>query len=311
MYDTFLSLVVPINHRATVPILQDFLKSIIAEVQKDFTDFELILVDNASGINFKDMNLSEDMRSNCYVVELAGQTSWDLSVFAGIERSNGDYTCVLGVDIKLDLGLIKKMYLELVSGSDIVRLRNVRSYSFTPRRSLFFLIMRATTKSSLHPDDRREYMLSRRALNWVVRDQTADWYMNEAILASGFSASHIGVDMPKSQVRLSNEDASAQAWSILIRSSNFLLGFAQAVIVMLLIALFVASLSALFVRFYGFDIFGAPQSIVPGWTYSVILISLGFIAISTLIYISLRVQFILLEHLQSRPRYVIKNFSRI
>lgn len=313
MHDTFLSIIVPVGEGDTPQKVTHFLTSVHRDIASTFADFEVILVDNGSGIDFQSCELSEEARRNCYIVKLARQVVWDRAVLAGLERANGDYSVSFDSALADHLGVIGTMYLTAVDGSDIVYLRNQETLgaqrSF--RRRLFFWALRMSGATHLHRRDRRETLVNRRALNWIVRQQRAHWYLNDAFLSSGFSVRTMEVDLPTLASPRSIAAASDQAWNTLVRSPRFLTLVARGVIGSLLAILGIVVVNALLVRVINRDILWQVQPAVPGWTYIVVLLAGGFAGLALLLYVILRVQLILLEEVQSQPRYVIEHFGRV
>lgn len=313
MFETFFSLVATVSRSDDEQSVTRFLEAVRREIATAFADYEVILVDNGSGLDLHSLDLDEDIRSNCYIVRLAHTAYWDHAVLAGLERANGDYSACFEVGLADQLGIVRTMYCTALEGNDIVGLRDRRRSHVKKSigRALFFWTLRMSGTGRLDPKDRREILVSRRALNWIVRDRAVYWYLNDALISSGFKFRALEVDLPTLTSPRTGSAASDQAWSALLRSSHFLGLFGRAIIGGLLSVLVLVTLNTLMVRFLGRDILWQTQAAVPGWTYTVLLLSAGFSALAMLLYVVLRVQLILLEEVRSRPRYVVENFGRI
>ena len=313
MNDSFLSLVVELNSRHSSADVKQFLENFEAALASKLDDFEIVLVYNGAKIDLSEIQLNERIRRNCFILKLARPVSWDTAIFAGFEQANGDYA--VGFDLALGdhIDIIRQMIERAVEGADMVYLRDAKSTRSGPsiRRRAFFAAMKLSGEKHLHYLDRQEFLLSRRALNWVVRDQTQTVYMNDAIRSLGFETSRIDVTLPRDVARRTYSEAASQAWSTLARSPRFLSGIAQLVVLVFLMTFMLTSLDALLVRFFQINILGQPDTIVPGWTFLVLITSIGFMLCSFLLYIILRLNMLLLAELRRQQKYTIEKFERI
>ena len=313
MISTFLSVVVEINQYHTREQVVSFLDSFSKDLAGDLEDYEIILVDNRTLVDLDDLDLAPEFRRNCYVLKLARAVTPDHARFAGLEQSNGDFVLCTEVELGEQINLIREMVQEGIEGADMVYLRDRKSLLSGPslRRRLFFAAIRLAGERQYNPRDRREFLLSRRALNWVVRDQTESVFLRETITSLGFETKVMEVNLPAPQRSPSATAAFSEAWNTLARSPRFLSGVAQFVILSFFIIIVLTSADALLVRLLERNIFGQPDTVVPGWTLLVLIISLGFMLCSGLLYIILRLNLIILSNIKQQPRYIIEHFGRI
>ena len=313
MLSTFLSLVVEINHHHTREQVVSFLNSFYNDLAGDLEDYEVILVDNRTLINLDDLDLAPEFRRNCYVLKLARAVTPDHARFAGLEQSNGDFALCTEVELGEQISLIREMVQQGIDGADMIYLRDRKSLLSGPslRRRLFFAAIRLAGERQYNPRDRREFLLSRRALNWVVRDQTESVFLIETITSIGFETKVMEVSLPPPLRSRSVTTAFSEAWNTLARSPRFLSGVAQFVILSFFIIFVLTSADALLVRLIERNIFGQPDTVVPGWTLLVLIISMGFMLCSILLYIILRLNLIILSNIKQQPRYIIEHFGRI
>ena len=96
-HNSFISLVVPISKEYLVSDITACISEAGQLMASIFSDYEIILVDNRSDINLNSLDISDDIRPNCYMVSLAKETVLDLVMLAGFERANGDYVACLDV----------------------------------------------------------------------------------------------------------------------------------------------------------------------------------------------------------------------
>lgn len=313
MIDSFLSVVVEIGARHNLKTVTDFLEKFSDTLADKLADYEVILVNNGALLDLADLELDESIRRNCYILKLARPVSWDDAVFAGLEQANGDFAVCYDIELADHFDTMEAMIQRAIKGADLVNLRDTKALrsGLSVRRRLFFAALKLSGEKHLHPLDRQEFLLSRRALNWVVRDQTSNVYLNDAISSLGFETDRLDVELPHVDARRTYSEAAGQAWSTLAQSARFLSGLAQFVIMCFFAIFALTSADALMVRFLGRNLFWQPDTIVPGWTFLVLIISVGFMMFSVLLYIILKMNLLILRDMRQQPRYIIEQFGRI
>ncbi len=96
-------------------------------------------------------------------------------------------------------------------------------------------------------------MVSRRALNGILRNRSRSRFLNEAFFASGYSAKPLDVSMQVSMRRRSQSEESRLAWGALTRMTNFPIMIGQWSIALMLLGCAAAIANALTVRFFQHD----------------------------------------------------------
>ncbi|WP_448580737.1 hypothetical protein [Thermaurantiacus sp.] len=275
-----------------------------------FSDYEIIIVENGSLINLQDLTLPDVVRQNCYVVTLARVVPYDLAALAGLERANGDYALTFDTTLGDQLELIERMFGEAQKGFDIVVLRDKSSATKSLRRWLFFALLRRVYPN-LNSRDRKEAMLSRRALNWIQRYRNRSIYLSEVLAASGYKIAPVMLTRAAPVRRRSSEHRDRLAWATLARATQLPLQAATLTSGLLILVILVFSINALLVRLFNVDILGRPETAEPGLTYLVIFIALGFLLTNISLYAVLRVISVIHEDVRREPYYIVEAFRRI
>jgi len=313
MYNAFISVIIVLFKEDNEKDLTRFISRSHAYLSKAFSDFEIIIVDNCSGMNLAGLDLSEEQRQFCYTLELSHKKIFDTAVLAGLDRANGDYTVVFDVTLTQHIEIVGDMYEAAQTGVDIVTLKQKRKspISVVFLRSIFYSIMR--TLSPLHLDNslRNEILISRRALNWILRFRWQDCLLKEVYLASGFLSKSIAVNFSSNKQRRSVKEQFNLGWSALMRVSSLPVRISEFGIILSSGLLIIMMINALLVKMFGWDIFGVEQSIVPGWTYLVFIIALGFLVTNITLYVLLRAINVLIESSRTDPLYVVERFNRL
>lgn len=312
MFSCFLSVVACVNDTDTLAQLEAFLIEAGAHLAARFSDYEIICVDNRSGLEFSSMEIPDATRNNCYVVALASRVSLDVGILAGFERANGDYAIAFDTHLAEHLDLIDEMYSHSQRGVDIVLLRDRQTARrFSIASALFFALIRRAANAKISPRDRKEVLVSRRALNSILRYRHRTAYLGEIYSVSGYSYEALEVAIPQESRRRTRSDRQRLAWAALARMTSFPLPIALAAIIPLVLGLFVLSANALSVRLFGVTLLGHTAVAVPGWTYLVILLSIGFLLTNAALYAILRMLLVIHDEVRNEPRYVVEAFRRL
>lgn len=312
MYKSFVSLVVVIDAGSEESSRLKFIEKANDELSRSFTDYEIILVDNGGRLSFDTSKLSEQARSNTYLVGLARMVSFDLAFLAGLERANGDYTVIFDTQLADHISVISEMYSQAQSGADIVILRNSqaggdRSLS----RWLFFRAMSGGGRVTYDPRQRREVLMSRRALNWLLRFRSRNLFLRDLLISSGYKFTNLDVDFKVPTRPRDRQDQNRLAWSLLARRTHLPLHVASLSAILLGLIAFGLMANALTVRLLGFDLLGRAASAEPGWTYLVVLLSMGFLLVNLSLFVVIRMLMIIMDDVQSEPNYIIEQYRRL
>lgn len=311
MLEAFVSVVVSVDANDSQDLVAEFLQTCSAHLSASFSDHEIVIVDNVSGLRVSDLTLQGEAGRHCYVVGLARSTPWDVAVFAGLERANGDYVVIFDVLLQKDVDLITEMYLVAQEGFDFVVLHEERrGWLPTRRRAFFWLLSRAAT-APIDAGDRKELLVSRRALNWSLRHKARARYLHELYVTSGFAARKLFVRLGTSSSRRTDSDRRNIAWGALTRMTDYPLRLAQLGLSVLSLVLFLGVTNALTVRLAGRNLLGGQEASFPGWAYLVVLLSAGFLLTNVSIYAVLRTLRVLADDLRDEPLYVIEQVQRL
>ncbi|MBI5914085.1 MAG: glycosyltransferase, partial [Bacteroidetes bacterium] len=201
MHNCFISIVGVIESREEAHRLPEYLLNLYREVEGRFSDFEIILVNNTHGHSFDDKftALPDELKQSIFLLNLSSPVNKNHAIVAGLDRSNGDYTVIFEFDFYQKPDLVTRMYEKSSTGHDIVYLRAKSRQSnlrFRLFYKLFYWILR--NYSTLQIDDRAHdsRIISRRALNSLLRLRENLRYMKAIYSIVGYRTSFIDVDEP-------------------------------------------------------------------------------------------------------------------
>ncbi len=244
------------------------------------------------------------------VVVIGERNSWDQEMFAGLSRANGDYALLLGKSIdSVESFLPEMLRVGRANHFDIVGMR--REVSFLARvkglgDELLFRQLRNRTKSPFSLANCDELLVTRKALNWIIRDLSSANCLVEMFLIPGFNFTFIASPASGARYKLSRNMRSR----LLTRYTHVPLSILKLCFSLTSFVMLGASINAISVRWRGLNIFNQPDVQIPGWTTTVILISFGFSVTIYSLYVLLRTILHLADQYSSKPSHVIKSVQR-
>jgi hypothetical protein len=316
MYNSFISIVSVIQNTVDLKVLPAYIKGIVPILESHFTDYEIILVNNnpASTLDEAVSPLEDALKHNIFVLNLSQHTYKNHAVLAGLDRSNGDYTLILELDFYDDPDIILQLFEKTREQYDIVYLRakaRKLSLQFRPFYALFYFILRRY--SSLKVDEKAHHtrIISRRALNSLLRLRENLRYMKAIYSIVGYRTTYIETDYPLLSRQEENFNERFRTSLVAITSfTTFLRSLLMWIFIFSLFFLIGVMVNALKVKFTGVDIFGNIGEPFSGWTFLVILIAVFFaITCLNLYIISIYLSNIYSE-IKQRPLYIIESIKR-
>ena len=311
-HSTFVSLVSVIQTNHSPDFIKRFIEIAGNFLAENFDHHEIILAVNGPSVDFDSMNIDQEIRENCYVLEFAHHVLWDSAVMAGLQRANGDFVVQFDLQLADQIDIVEKMYDVSQTGIDVVYARGGRSWAnLSLKRRFFYRMLNFAGQIKFDEYAMPEFLISRRALNWMTQNRASSRFINESLFGTGFDISPINIDTEFHDSRRGLDESTELAWSALLRSTNLpaILG-KYSLLSITLVAIF-ATADALLVRFFGFNLFLQEIDYLPGWAFLIVLISWGFVLLSATAYALLRSVYIVIDELQTRPPYTVKRFGRL
>lgn len=292
-------------------VLTSVIKSLQVVAEKEGLHTEYIVVLPHPTSKLVD-GLGEFVSSSSVQVVVVGEgMSWDQEIFAGLSRANGDYSFVFGEKIEPVLAIFSSMLrIARLDGNDVVGVR--RSYSFRHqirriRELILFKMIRKNTNRLITIDICSEVLISRKALNWILRDLSSAQCMLEMFLIPGLTYTFVNSE-PSSEAYKLNRPEYLRLMTRYTELPIFALkiSFLLTALVMVL-----TSLNAISVKWRAINILNQAENQVPGWTTLVLLLSFGFTIVIYGLYISLRTIIYLSREQSSKPSRVVKSVYRL
>lgn len=316
MQNAFVSIIGVVNTRQEAQQLGVYLQNVYAVVAANFRDFELIIVNNSmyeKEINDTLKSLDEPVRKNVFLLNLSAIVNKNHAMLAGLDRSNGDYTIIFEFDFLHNAHLINELYLKTQEHFDIVYLRaktrQVGSQSIF--YSLFYYILRKYSDLQVDEKAHNTRIISRRALNSLLRLRENLRYMKAIYAIVGYKNASIDVEQPLTK-DLNESFAERFRTSMIAITSftNFLRSVLLWIFIFSLLFLIVVISNTLMVKFAGHDLFGKEQQAISGWAFTVVLMSVFFAITCLNLYIMSIYLSNIYNEIKQRPLYIIESIKR-
>lgn len=314
---SFVSVVGLIQAPYQIRELPVWLTHVYDELSRNFTDFELVLVNNhchQPDIDAAITPLPETLRKNVFLLNLSTPVSRDNAIMAGLDRANGDYTVVLEFDFSNETPLITQMWEISQDGFDIVYLRaRSRRIGWLSKsmHGIFYKIMQRYSGLRLDPLAHHSRIISRRALNSLLRLRENSRYLKANYALVGYSSTSLEVDVP-----LLTEPGAGfgeQFKTSLVAITSFTSFLRSLLLWIFLFSVLVAGttiFNAVKVRLTNVDVFGDYHQTLSGWAFLVVLISVFFAITCLMLYIMSIYLSNIYSELKNRPLYIIESVKR-
>jgi len=314
MHNTFISVVGIIPDSAYV------LKSVLSKTHKvlkeSFQDFEIILVNNGLSYDFDNaLNDLEDIYSHIRVLNLSKSIDSNNAIVAGLDHANGDYIIVMDMDVFPEL--IAELYQKTQENNDVVYVRfRDRKMPFLKKSifKLFYYIMDKYSDIQIDFNMSDTRIISRRALNSILRVREKMRYMKGIYSFVGYRTSFIEINSP-----VGNSSKRSPSYSQLLTTAiSAITSFTDIAHKLLLYVFFAslifcvgASVNAMSVKFLGFDIFGNPTPNVPGYTFLIVFLAITFSLNILVLYVFSIFLFSINREIKDRPIYILESIQRL
>ncbi len=316
MYNSFLSVVFVIHTPGDTRVLPEFLRAAWPVLEDNFSDFELVLVNNCLEARPDPViePLDPELKQNIYLLNLSSRINRNHAVVAGLDRANGDYVVVFEPGFYKHPGIILDLFAKTRESFDIVYLRGRHRPIHTrlrPFYKVFYYILRHYSQLKVDEKAHDTRIISRRALNSLLRLRENLRYMKAIYSIVGYSTAALDTDLAPEWM---DEEPFGERFGTSLVAITSYTTFLRA----LLLWIFLFSLAfligvivnALKVKFTGIDLFGNVGEPFSGWTFLVVLISVFFAATCLNLYIMSIYLSNIYNEIKQRPLYIIESIKR-
>ena len=171
----FLSVVYIVRNQAKSNQLKDIIHNTSEMLSKLVSDYELIIVDNASDDNSIELLkklTDQNGYPNLQVYGLTKEIDNDTASWVGIENALGDFVAVIDPLVD-DISFLPQMLNKAMEGADVVFARNQQkqpqSFAYRTASAIFNYVYKAFSGVNLTKDAPRYRILSKRVINFILQ----------------------------------------------------------------------------------------------------------------------------------------------
>lgn len=137
-------------------------------------DLEILYIDDGS----KDMTVAEvkkliEKDSQVHLISFSRNFGKEAAMYAGLEKSTGDYVVIMDVDLQDPPSLLPEMFKYIDEGYDSVATRRVTRKGEPPVRSLFarmfYKLMKSISKTEIMDGARDYRLMTRQMVNCILQ----------------------------------------------------------------------------------------------------------------------------------------------
>lgn len=317
MYNSFVSVVCVLQHPWETRLLPSYLRGLHSLLREHFSDYEFILVNNQPALDAdaEIQQLPAELKQNVYLLKLSRTTNRNHAILAGLDRSNGDYTLIFELDFHEQPALLLQLFEKSrAEGADIVYLRAKQrraGWPFRPFYGLFYFILRRYSQLEVDELAHDTRIISRRALNSLLRLRENLRYMKAIYSIVGYRTASIETE--KKLHGHGNESFAERFRTSLVAITSFTTFLRSMLLwIFLFSLLFLVGVvgNALKVKFTGIDLFGNTGEPFSGWTFLVVLIAVFFATTCLNLYIMSIYLSNIYNEIKQRPLYIIESIKR-
>ena len=316
-YQSFVSIVGVLQSQRNVRELASWIQHLYAELSVQFSDFEFVVVNNCCDIGSIDdaiRPLPEALRKNIFLLNLSTPVSRDNALLAGLDRANGDYTVIFEFDFAENAPLVTKLWEQGQQGFDIVYLRATERKQPLAQRlmyRLFYYILRRYSQLRIDPWAHHSRIISRRALNSLLRLRENSHYLKANYALVGYKTSFIPVEEPLHPDPSTSFGEQFRTALVAVTSfTTFLRSLLLWIFLSSVLVATVAIFNAVKVKITNMDIFGDHVESLSGWAFLVVLMSVFFAFTCLNLYVMSIYLSNIYSEIKNRPLYIIESVKR-
>jgi len=291
--------------RENISKATEFLNVLAEIMEENFTNYEIILVDDCSSENITEVILefSRELSGSVTIVRMSYPQGIQASMNAGVDIAIGDFVYEFEQAVlDFDKSLIKETYIKELEGYDVVSAVPTKGISSVSKA--FYRIFNRGARTMYPLNSERFRLVSRRAINRI--EMMSDsityrkaFYMNSGLKCASIYYSPLNIRRNKS---LPEERSKLAVDSlILFTTTAHRLSFAMTVTMMLFTVLSGGYTLAIFIM----------QEPVPGWTTMMMLMSLAFFGVFAILTIIIKYLSVLIELTFNKSRYIVEKVYKV
>jgi hypothetical protein len=317
IHNSFISVIGVLQSPRSTGALYSWLTGLYAELSTQFSHFEFILVNNHCDIAAIDAvikPLPEDLRKNIFLLNLSTPVGRDNAILAGLDRANGDYTVIFEFDFAHKPDLLTLLWEKSQEQYDIVYLRAKQRHLPWLHRLLyrvFYTILQKYSHLRIDPWAHHTRIISRRALNSLLRLRENSRYLKANYALVGYNTSWLETGQP---IHPDPETTLGEQFRTALVAITSFTDFLRSLLLWIFLgSVLTAGISifnAIKVKFTKIDLFGTYHETLTGWAFLVVLMSIFFAITCLNLYVMSIYLSNIYNEIKNRPLYIIESVKR-
>ncbi len=302
----FISVVVYMNNSQNY--IGEFLKKVDEVLFENFQAYEYVLVDDNSNDNSIKVakDVAPTLNGGTSLISLAWKHGLEKSMLAGMDIAIGDFVFEFdSAKINYNTELIMELYNKAMKGNDVVAAADSTNKKMSS--SMFYKLLNRVSYRSMELCTETFRIISRRAINRISTFKTKIKYRKALNHYSGFDTEIIYYTPINNEIIENDMEFNEKmdlGWNVLISYSN--IGSKMTSLISAMFGLF-----ALLSLGYTLYSFMTVPNIEPGWTTTMLFLTISFGGVFLILNIILRYLTTILIEIQEQPQYVYKVVDKI
>ena len=309
MEKKFISLVVYLHDAA--PYLKYFLDTVLPVFEKNFQQYEVVCVDDASvdGTTqvLREYVESRQVKVMVSVVHMSFFQGLESAMNAGRDIAIGDFVYEFD-DIFVDYEpeVILEVYRKLIEGSDIVAASSRGKMRTTSR--IFYALYNKTSRGNGRIGPETFRIGSRRAINRIKSIGQYIPYRKAVYMNCGLKTATISYESCDVDVRIKNKTVSSERTALAFDSFIYFTNVLERISAIICGVFLVLTVG---MGFYLVGDFFNGDKPVEGWLSTMGFLALGFFGVFALLTIILKYLSVLLNLIFRQQRYLVSDIEKV
>ena len=309
MEKKFISLVVYLHDAA--PYLKYFLDTVLPVFEKNFQQYEVVCVDDASvdGTTqvLREYVESRQVKVMVSVVHMSFFQGLESAMNAGRDIAIGDFVYEFD-DIFVDYEpeVILEVYRKLIEGSDIVAASSRGKMRTTSR--IFYALYNKTSRGNGRIGPETFRIVSRRAINRIKAIGQYIPYRKAVYMNCGLKTATISYESCDVDVRIKNKTVSSERTALAFDSFIYFTNVLERISAIICGVFLVLTVG---MGFYLVGDFFNGDKPVEGWLSTMGFLALGFFGVFALLTIILKYLSVLLNLIFRQQRYLVSDIEKV
>lgn len=309
MEKKFISLVVYLHNAA--PFLKYFLDTVLPVFEKNFQQYEVVCVDDASvdGTTqvLREYVESRQVKAMVSVVHMSFFQGLESAMNAGRDIAIGDFVYEFD-DIFVDYEpeVILEVYRKLIGGSDIVAASSRGKLRTTSR--IFYALYNKTSRGNGRIGPETFRIVSRRAINRIKSMGQYIPYRKAVYMNCGLKTATISYESCDVDVRIKNKTVSSERTALAFDSFIYFTNVLERISAIICGVFLVLTVG---MGFYLVGDFFNGDKPVEGWLSTMGFLALGFFGVFALLTIILKYLSVLLNLIFRQQRYLVSDIEKV